>query len=370
VEILSHPFGQFSLHSAKVNRYMELPQLGKVPSVVGYPLRIKATASGITVLKENNFRRRYTGNKFSAVDINGGLWIRASELEKHVREGVDKKPKKKARVETPAAEKKLIDMQISGNLSTLQMPDRVDSPKLSTKKERQYSVHKREVRQRLLGFMNTQRGKKELYFWTVTFPKGTADDIAYKMYNIWLTALRQYRMLKAYLWVAERQENGTIHFHIAIPHKMPVQRANAMMRGTLKTFSRRGEVPYTVYQCNRYNGVDIAKNRATKRVTNFAIKKGARALVTYLTKYVTKNDGTFKHLAWHNSREFSSIFTGVTFTVPEFTNNGWHLLIDRRKQLSCEYFTFVPWINDPPPEFTEHLYILNSYIQNILNPLS
>jgi len=46
-------------------------------------------------------------------------------------------------------------------------------------------------------------------------------------------------------------------------------RANRMMGGTMKTFARRGELPASVHQCSRYNGVDISKNRKTKRVTNF-----------------------------------------------------------------------------------------------------
>lgn len=382
---------------SRVNQFskMQLPALGKIP--YSDDLVVKATASGITLLKQNKFGRRYTGSKFSAVDRDGVLWLRASELKKHLV-SVEEKRKylkelsnyavqsakdpavwywlsdrrpKKAPVETGAAVKSLISaqMQISTNLSTPETGLLTVSNTLSPKKEREYRIKKTEVRQRLLGFINTQRGKKELYFWTVTFPKGTPDDVAYKMYNIWLTQLRQYKLLHAYLWVAERQEIGTIHFHIAIPHKMPVQRANSMMRGTLKTFSKRGEIPFSVFACNRYNGVDIAKHRKTKRVTNFAIKKGQKSLITYLTKYVTKNDTAFKHLAWHNSREFSSIFTGVTFTIKEFVQLGFPALInrDKRKRLSTDFFTFVPWLNDPPALFTEHLFKLNSYIQTLLN---
>jgi hypothetical protein len=211
------------------------------------------------------------------------------------------------------------------------------------------------------------RGKKELYFWTVTFPVGTGDAVAYKIFNIWLTTLRQYKLLKNYLWIAERQKNGTVHFHIAVPHKMPAKRANAMMQGTLTTFAKRKEIPFNVYQCKRYNGVDIAKNRTTRRVTNFALKKGSRALATYLTKYVSKNDEGFAHLAWHNSRGYSSIFTGLTFTVSEFIRFGFSRCIDRRLKFESQYFTFIPWIGDPPQAITDHLYQVNSFIQSLLN---
>lgn len=175
-------------------------------------------------------------------------------------------------------------------------------------------------------------------------------------------------MLKNYLWVAERQQNGTIHFHIAIPHRMPIKKANAMMRGTLINAARKNEIPCNVHALRRYNGVDIAKNRKTKKVTNFALRKGSKSLANYLTKYVTKNDGSFPHLAWHNSRGYSGIFLGVTFTTSEFLKMGFHHFIDRAKQFSQEHFVFVPWnATGPPKKIIDHLYQLNSWIQSQLN---
>lgn len=352
-----------------------LPTLAKVPPVPVSELTIKATANGIIVLKQNKFRTRYTGNKYSAVDINGNLWLKASELKKEIAGPKLPKKKKKPQVETQGVKNvQAYEAQISDNLSTSSQTVSTIPPELSTKKprpDRTYTVHKREVRQRILGYINTKRGKKELYFWTVTFPEGIPDDVAYRVYNIWLTSLRQRKMLREYLWVVERQKNGTLHFHIAIPHKMPVQRANAMMRGTLKNEIKKGNIQgYSVYKANRYNGVDIAKNRKTGRVVNFAIKKGSRSLSGYLTKYVTKNDTAFTHLAWHNSRGFSSLFTGVTFTEAEFVAFGFHTMIDRRKRFGDDFFWFVPWIDEPPDLITEHLYQLNSYLQDAFENLN
>jgi hypothetical protein len=343
--------------------------LAQVPSTVGDSLLIKATTSGIVFLKDGRYRSRYTGNKFSAVDINGNLWLRAAELKKKIKGGVLRPKKKEARVETQADNKfvQIDSPQISEKFSTSEGENLplINNP--STIPARQYFVNKKEVRQRILGYINTYRGKKELYFWTVTFPKGTTDEAAYKAYNHWLTELRKFRMLKNYIWVAERQEIGTVHFHIAIPHKMPVQRANRMMAGILKGYSKRGEIPASVYACNRYNGVDIAKNKNTKRVVNFAVKKGQKALVGYLTKYITKNNTPFNHLAWHNSRGYSSIFTGVTFTIAEFKKNGLYSRLDASKKLEGEFFVFVPWWGEPPQKLMQHLYELNSFLQSQLN---
>jgi hypothetical protein len=345
--------------------------LGKVPSTIGEPLTIKAGISGITYLKQSTFRSRYTGNKFYAVDINGAGIHKKSDL-KLLANGGEPVKKRKARVETQAVGinfQQDVPAQISGNTTELQADINNISPALSTKLERHYRVNKREIRQRLLGYMNTQRGAKELYFWTVTFPPVVKDEQAYVILNTWLTRLRQVKMLKNYLWVAERQpQTGTIHFHIAIPHKMYAPRANAMMAGTLKNFAKKKLIALTVHQCKKYNGVDIAKNRETRRVTNFAIKKGSRALVGYLTKYVTKNDETFSHLAWHNSRGYSSIFTGVTFTITEFkTINHFQFMLNSGKKFENDFFCFIPWRDGPPPRLTSHLFELNSFIQSQLN---
>lgn len=359
----------------------KLPALGKVPNIT-HDLNLKATSNGVVFLKTSKFRSRYTGNKYSVVDINGNLWLKKTDYQKAV--GMPVKGKKKPGEKSPGkvltgAPDPINAVQISENLLTAGSEISTNLPELSTipnnsvrrskNDVKAYTVNGSQVRQRLLGFINTQAGKKELYFWTVTFPQGLTDEAAYKLYNVWLTALRQYKLLKNYLWVAERQENGTVHFHIAIPHKMPVKKANAMMRGTLINAAKRGEIPFSQYLLRKYNGVDIAKNRKTKRVTNFAIKKGAKSLANYLSKYVTKNNGTFKHLAWHNSRGYSGIFTGITFTVNEFLTNHFHHFLHREKKLITEHFIFVPWKNDtgPPAKIMDHLYQLNSYVQSQLN---
>ena len=357
---------------------MDCPTLGVVPSFQK-ELLIKATGSGITILQKTRYRQRYTGSKYSQIDINGRLYLNGNDLKKAQKEERECNQKKKGPLSRRTPKNSVDTMQISNIFSTENTELSPIQPGLSPKSEksRSYRINKKEVRQRLLGYLNTMKGKKELYFWTVTFPQGTPDDLCYRIFNIWLTSLRKYRMLKEYLWIAERQDGtrndfqhstDTLHFHIAIPHRMDVHRANSMMQGTLKTFSKRGEIPFTVYQCRRYNGVHISKNRKTGRVVNFAIKKGSRALSNYLTKYVTKNESEFSHLAWHNSRGYSSLFTGVTFTVEEFRSFGFSFFLNKTRVFQIgDFAKFIPWLDYPPPIFSGHLFQLNSYIQSQLN---
>lgn|SRR5574341_29319 len=328
-----------------------------------HELTIKATQTGIVLLKDGRYKKRYTGSKYSTIDINGKLYKRSADLkkvqeqERLLKEG----PKKKARGRNPQT------------LNSVECEDTEKSLSTKEKKDCGYSVNKQEVRQRILGMINTMKGCKELYFWTVTFPAGMNDSLCYQAFNTWLTTLRQKKMLKDYIWVAERQDGkrladpskatNTIHFHIAIPHKMHVVTANRLMRTVLATFAKRRVFDYSVFQAKRYNGVDIKKNKNTGRVVNFAIKKGSRALANYLTKYVTKNDAKFSHLAWHNSRGFSSLFTGITFTIAEFIKCGFKEMLLHRSVISNKFFSFYPWLKEPPELLTRHLYDLNSMLQ-------
>jgi hypothetical protein len=317
-----------------------------------HELTIKASAAGITILKGSRFRKRYTGSRQSAIDINGKMFLRAADLKKIIRDQ-DTKPRVRGTAATQS--------DIALTADAIQRP-----PK-------NYKVAKTEVRNRIFGMINTQRGKKELYFWTVTFPEGTGDSIAYRLFQVWLTTLRQKKWLREYLWIAERQQKGTVHFHLAIPHQLSVVAANNAMRTILKTAAKRNEIPFNVYQCKRYNGIDIAKNRKTRKVTNFAIKKGSRSLANYLTKYITKNDTGFAHLAWHNSRGFSALFTGITFTVREFLGYGFRQLVLPGKIIDNEYFMFFAWRDGPPIAVSNHLSEINSWIQDqtgILNDVT
>lgn len=323
-------------------------QLLAVPSYL-HPLTIKADLNGITVLKEGTFKKRYTGSRQWAVDINGVL-RRQADLKTIVQAAGSKafrdKMKRPARNGRPAQNKS----------------------ELPGVKGKTYSINKPEIRARLFSMIAAQpAGAKELYFWTVTFPMQTEDGVIYRLFNTWLTKLRQLKLLVNYLWVAERQENGTLHFHLAIPHKMGVKKANREMMVTICNEIRAGGIAYNLQAAKRYNGVDIAKNRQTKKVTNFALgKRGRRSLTGYLTKYVTKNNGQFTHLAWHNSRGFSALFTAVTFTYEESRHVwGWRFFCHSRPAIDTDFFTYYPWINGPPAPIEGELQKLNTYVQSL-----
>jgi len=230
----------------------------------------------------------------------------------------------------------------------------------------QYRIDKKEVTHRIRGYINQMKGEKLLYFWTVTFPNQTTDDTAYILLNKWLTRLRQEGLLKEYLWIAERQENGTIHFHIVINNRMDVKKANRYMRAAIMWSINKGEVNWTRNQAANYNGVDICKDRKTRRVTNFAKQNKQKSLSNYLTKYITKNDSTFSHLAWHSSRGYSNLIIAVRFTESEYQVSNTKNLLNYESPLETEYYIHYRWKGLPPKDLLTYLQLINQHVQAII----
>lgn len=240
-----------------------------------------------------------------------------------------------------------------------------EPPAKKVERKKEYVINKSQVRHRLLNWVNIKKDRPQLYFWTVSFPLGTRDEVGNLLLNKWLTRLRQEKKIKNYLWVSERQENGTIHYHIAIPHYLNVQKANKYMRACIFTCIDQGLINYSRKEAVKYNGVDIAKDRKTKRIVNFALQKKQRSLVNYITKYVTKNNGTFQQLAWHCSRDFSNLVLEFRITDSELIKSLWLDMINHAKVFHNDFILFKPWLKKPPDKVSEYLGFINHSIINL-----
>lgn len=392
---------------------MPPPRLLPLPSTVDLP-NVKITHSGVTILHQRGSKSCYGGSSAHVVDASGKLWESKKEMIEAIYPERLEMAKKKASTAIDTKENRFTNNKNTlffNKLLTHEQDFLTNLPELSTKKTvRTYRVKKTEVRQRILAHISAKRHyQAELYFWTLTFPEGTPDGVIYQIFNIWLTILRSKdaygrRFIKDYLWIAERQKNKTIHFHVAIPHKMHVGHANKVMAKTLENFARKGDIPYPTLACKRYNGVHLAKGKFNK-ATNFASKKGSNAISHYLTKYLTKNNEVFYRLAWHNSRGFSNLFTSLYTTKKKFYSmgvkrwaplGGWHVVpwwvcleenkskwfprrggkgSDEEKQIAelvkagTYFFQFIPWGNEgPPANVLNHIAGLNGYcMENFRN---
>lgn len=316
-------------------------QILRVP-FVHEDMLTSVTMTGVTILKTNRYKTRIAGSRDFILHPSLGVIRKKDDIMELERvQSIKKRVKKKN--------------QVNSGIKSI------------PKKQSCYVVNKKEVVHRIKGYLNQMSGLKQLYFWTVTFPLKTTDDTAFLLLNKWLTRLRQEKMLKSYLWVSERQENGTIHFHIAIPHRMDVKKANKFMRASIMHCINAKEIDFTRDQAKNYNGVDISKDRKTRRVTNFAKRKKEKSLSNYLTKYISKNNEAFTHLAWHSSRDYSNIIISIRYTNHEALEMHIMQFVSTEKIFENEWCKFYRWSKSPPQFVLNQLSTINQLAQNQLN---
>lgn len=345
----------------------QLPVLCRVPSM-GEDLTLRISANGITQITAGSYRKRYLGGE-SVVDINGKLHLTKKDFQLQQQK------------EQLERDRHILNMggKIKKNVpGKPTLPGTEKSNIKTVAKDRTYTINKTQVNNRIQAmcnaiFPNVKRNAF-LGMLTVTFPPGVNEDIAMQALNTWFTALREKgrKVLKQYLWVAERQDGkrlqdpgkatNTVHFHILILNRLPIVYVNRAMRTVLCNMVRDGLIDYPLSAMKRYNGVDLAKDRKTRAVTNFIDPKSRKLLSWYITKYVTKNKDSFQRAAWGCSRGFSSLFTGVTCTFKELILSGWQDLAIPDPVIVTQWFLFFAWQDRPPDRFTDHLATLNFYI--------
>jgi len=186
-----------------------------------------------------------------------------------------------------------------------------------------YRLNAPKIRKKIDAFFQLKATQGFCAFYSISFPCGMTDDHIFQCWNIWLTRCRAEQGLHSYIWVSERQKNGTLHYHLLTNTKMNIRSVNAFMGKTLTLYSHiyayRSDID------NVYNGVDVdniwfPKHR--KHGKTFEKRTRAQAEVhvsKYVSKYVSKNKEEFPHLAWHCSRDISSLFTAQNFDEDECT---------------------------------------------------
>lgn len=168
-------------------------------------------------------------------------------------------------------------------------------------KKTEYKLNKKKVREKCSAFFGLKQSRKFLAFYSISFPMGFPDDYAFKCFNTVLTRLRKNCGLRSYLWVTERQKNGTIHFHMLTNNFMYVRKFNYYMAKAIETQIDKHNIDAN-FDMLKYNGVDV------RHVNN-----NKKALNCYLTKYVSKNTIIFYRLPYHSSHDISELFTTETF---------------------------------------------------------
>jgi hypothetical protein len=144
---------------------------------------------------------------------------------------------------------------------------------------------------------------KRLSFVTLTFVNEVTDRQGIKVLGAFLDNVKREDIDFQYLWVAERQKNGNIHFHLITNKFWNIDR---WWRCWLNV---------------QANNAIIPRNENFKPGSAFDVKKiisnDIKGVGNYLTKYVTKNDGEFACQVWNCSRKISQLYTHF-YTDMEF----------------------------------------------------
>jgi len=230
------------------------------------------------------------------------------------------------------------------------------------------TINRSKVKGKMFAMFNLKCSRKFIAFYSVSFPINTSDDQAFECLNYWLTKLRKTYNLKNYIWVTERQKNGTLHYHMLTNNYMPILQINRAMAIIINNKVLDGEMSWGNSSIDRFNGVDVDSiynsKRHRKTGKNMNPAEIRNWLSKYITKYVTKNSEKFTHLCWHCSRTLSMLFTNQLFKIQEsrkitdFLPKLRHLYINYKSDHNNTWiFKFVP-----PENIFERIRMYNDWL--------
>lgn len=207
----------------------------------------------------------------------------------------------------------------------------IDDPSKHAK--RVYKLNKKKVMKRIISLCRLKQSEKFLAFYSISFPADATDNVLFQIWNKFLTTCRKNHGLQTYVWVCERQKNGTLHFHMLTNNFLNISKVNAAMAASIETSVRQGKLTWGQSSRTLYNGVDVdsiqhpkrrqgenrdAYRKRLKEIRKHTIKERVQFAQQYMTKYVTKQDATFTHLPFHCSHDISQLFTSIILTDKDF----------------------------------------------------
>jgi hypothetical protein len=269
------------------------------------------------------------------------------------------------------------------------------------KKKTDRVINRSKVKSKMYALFNLKNSRKFMAFYSVSFPVGTSDNQAFECWNAMLTACRKRFNLTNYVWVTERQKNGTLHYHMLTNNWLPVLLVNKIMAKIIDNKVNQGLMSWgsagwynkewsdngvkrtkRVYSnpcMSNYNGVDVDSifnsKRHKKTGKNMNPTEVREWVSKYVTKYVTKNTEKFTHLCWHCSRSVSMLFTSTILFLNEkryITDClpfGYLIGSEMTDELSKYYMRFKSEFNDtwaflfkPPQSLYEKIKLYNDMI--------
>jgi len=270
---------------------------------------------------------------------------------------------------------KLIEKQSNSAINIIEkMEEIAQQTEIKQKEIKYYGLRKNKIRNKILNFFSLNKSKKFCAFYTITFPLNINDDLAYQLLNTWLTRCRKSAGLRSYLWVAERQKNNTLHFHLITNNYMKIGMVNDFMKECLRTQKNKGKLICRDNIINKYNGVDVDNLYQSKRRKNKNERldkiEAQRKLSMYLTKYITKNETKSLRLPWHCSRDISALFISINYQDVSSLEIA-HLINDNPEAVVTyneDFFTIHYFKFNPDDFYFTDLININNAVYEKFNP--
>ncbi len=237
-----------------------------------------------------------------------------------------------------------------------------------------------------------------LNFITLTLPaaqgKVTDQEIKKKVLQPWLKHMRIRRNLKSYIWRAERQYNGNVHFHITTDTYIPLEQIRTTWNYYLE------ELGYITKFKEKHgydepNSTDVHSIRKVKNIAAYMIKYMSKTPEEHLkakNKQRKKNGGNqiyperhpfrkvegqpkwdepIKGKVWDCSKNLKQKITCDMFVDSEISQNINQIEKKVPKQIiDSEYVRFI-WLN--PDQFDQVIqgrmrHDWEQYLENVRNP--
>lgn len=162
---------------------------------------------------------------------------------------------------------------------------------------------------------------------TLTLVNDCEDTKAVKMLNKFLTATKKQIGTYNYVWVAERQENGRIHFHMIVDKKLDINYVNSLWvvqqfnSGVYHDFSNEKLKLYTGLNFKQLHKMGELGQQIAHEYLNpvDVVKvKTIDGVSAYLTIYILKNETKMSCAVWHCNRNVSRLFTKQLISQQQF----------------------------------------------------
>lgn len=235
-------------------------------------------------------------------------------------------------------------------------------------------LNKSKLRNKMFALFNLKESRKFIAFYSISFPEHFEDNIAFVAFNYWLTCLRKNYNLINYVWVTERQKNGTIHFHMLTNNYMHYKSINDEMGTIINNLVSKGAASWGNSSKEKYNGVDgdaIFNSKRHKKTGAELNQSQIRAWISrYITKYISKNDSQFTRACWHCSHTISQLFTNEVLTESEFQEIASYLPRDKKKysKFESDYCTTYVFLFTPNQRILINIIQLNNLIYSMCAP--